>query len=59
MPAADWNIHAGQADKKMEHVITKTVCGFLNSEGGTLLIGVNDAGQVVGLLADQIGRAHV
>ena len=25
-----------QADPKMEHVIVKTVCGFLNAEGGTL-----------------------
>ena len=49
---ARWNVHAGQADKKMEHVIVKTVCGFLNAEGGTLLIGVDDDGAVVGLDAD-------
>ncbi len=49
---ARWNVRAEQADKKMEHVITKTVCGFLNSEGGTLLIGVDDDGQVLGLDAD-------
>ena len=41
-----------RADKKMEHVITKTVCGFLNAEGGTLLIGVGDDGAVVGLADD-------
>jgi hypothetical protein len=44
-----WNVRAGLPDKKMEHVITKTVCGFLNGEGGTLLIGVDDDGNVVGL----------
>ncbi len=49
---ARWNVHTNQADKKMEHVITKTVCGFLNGEGGTLLIGVDDEGHVVGLGAD-------
>lgn len=49
---ARWNVRTGQADKKMEHVITKTVCGFLNAEGGTLLVGVDDAGQVLGLSAD-------
>jgi hypothetical protein len=49
---ARWNVRTGQADKKMEHVITKTVCGFLNAEGGTLLVGVDDAGQVLGLGAD-------
>lgn len=49
---ARWNVHTSQADKKMERVIAKTVCGFLNAEGGTLLIGVDDAGQVLGLEAD-------
>ena len=27
----------------------KWVCGFANAQGGTILIGVNDAGQVVGV----------
>ncbi len=46
---ARFNLHTGQADKKMEHVIVKTVAGFLNTEGGTLLIGVSDSGDVLGL----------
>jgi len=33
-------------------VIVKTVCGFLNAEGGTLLIGVDDEGAVLGLDGD-------
>lgn len=49
---ARWNLRTGQADKRMEHVITKTVCGFLNGEGGTLLIGVDDAGKAIGLSDD-------
>lgn len=49
---ARWNTRAGQCDKKMEHVIVKTVCGFLNAEGGTLLIGVDDDGTVIGLAED-------
>ncbi len=49
---ARWNVYAGKPDKKMEHVITKTVCGFLNAQGGKLLIGVDDDGNVVGLDAD-------
>lgn len=49
---ARWNLHTGQSDKKMEHVIAKTVCGFLNAEGGTLLIGVDDSGSVLGLSHD-------
>lgn len=50
--SARYNIRAARHDKKMEHVIAKTVCGFLNSEGGTLLIGVDDDGGVVGLDLD-------
>lgn len=49
---ARWNVKAGQPDKKMEHVVAKTVCGFLNAEGGTLLIGVDDEGLVGGLADD-------
>ncbi len=46
---ARWNVRAGRADKKMEHVVVKTVCGYLNAEGGKLLIGVDDDGRVLGL----------
>ena len=49
---ARWNVRAERADKKMEHVIGKTVCGFLNAEGGTLLIGVDDDAAVLGLEND-------
>jgi hypothetical protein len=49
---ARWNVRAGKRDMQMEHVIVKTVCGFLNSEGGKLIIGVDDDGNVVGLDAD-------
>src|SRR5581483_1132608 len=41
-----------EADSKMEHVIVKTVCGLLNHEGGTLLIGVADDGQILGIEPD-------
>lgn len=55
---ARWNVHSGLYDKRLEHAITKTVCGFLNAEGGKLLIGVNDGGDVVGLADDMqtLGR---
>ncbi len=43
------NLHTGSLDKKMEHVVAKTVCGFLNAEGGTLLIGVDDDAEILGL----------
>lgn len=36
----------------MQKAVTKTVAAFLNGEGGTLLIGVNDDGLVVGIEKD-------
>ena len=47
--SARWNQHTSQADPRLEHVIVKTVCGFLNAEGGSLLIGVADDGDVLGI----------
>jgi hypothetical protein len=46
---ARWNLRADRQDPKLEHVIVKTVCGFLNAEGGTLLIGIDDDGRPLGL----------
>ena len=40
----------------MEHVVVKTVAGLLNDRGGTLLIGVTDNREPVGLANDY---AHV
>ena len=37
---------------KVEKAILKTIAGFLNSEGGTLLVGVQDDGQILGIEAD-------
>jgi hypothetical protein len=50
--SARWNIRTASPDKKLEHAIIKAVCAFLNAEGGTLLIGVNDNGQALGLEDD-------
>jgi len=49
---ARFNLHTGRPDKKLEHVIAKTVCGFLNAEGGKLLIGVDDDANAIGLADD-------
>jgi hypothetical protein len=46
------NLHTGQHDDKMQLAILKTIAGFLNAKGGTLLIGVSDSGDVLGLDAD-------
>jgi hypothetical protein len=47
-----WNIHAERVGKEIEHETLKTIAAFLNSEGGTLLIGVSDSGEILGLDAD-------
>ncbi|CAJ1501203.1 protease Lon-related BREX system protein BrxL [[Mycobacterium] burgundiense] len=46
----DWE--TGKKNKELEFSIAKTVAGFANSHGGTLLIGVNDDGEAVGLVDD-------
>jgi hypothetical protein len=43
------NLHTGQNDPKMEHAVLKTIAAFVNSKGGTLFVGVNDDGEVIGL----------
>lgn len=48
-----WHRYAERMDKEIEHAALKTVAAFLNSDGGTLLVGVNDDGEVIGLEADQ------
>jgi hypothetical protein len=55
---ARYNRHTGQRDEKLERVIAKTVCGFLNAEGGALLIGVDDDGNALGLDDDLALMKH-
>lgn len=47
-----WNIKANMPDDKMEYVIFKALTGFLNYEGGTLFIGVENNGNIFGLEHD-------
>jgi len=47
-----WDYKQGIINKKLEDVIIKTVSAFANSDGGTLLIGVDDDGNVLGLEND-------
>jgi hypothetical protein len=49
---ARWSYKGQVKDPKVEHVIVKTVVGFMNAEGGTLLIGVDDSGKALGLERD-------
>jgi serine/threonine protein kinase len=43
------NVPGADVNKALEQVAIKTVAGFLNGRGGTLLIGVADDGSPVGL----------
>ena len=46
------NMRTGARDDRMELIVAKTVSAFLNSEGGILVVGVDDAGVPLGLDAD-------
>ncbi len=48
-----WNLHAERIDKGVEHSVLKTIAAFLNKEGGTLLVGIGDDGNVLGIEPDR------
>ncbi len=41
-----------KTNKNLEDVILKSIAGFLNGNGGTLIIGVNGFGEILGLAND-------
>ena len=47
-----WDTRLQQRNPKLLRACVKTVCTFLNSVGGTLLIGVADSGEPIGLEDD-------
>ena len=46
------NLHTNQTDKKMEHATLKTITAYLNTDGGTLLIGIGNDGEILGIDKD-------
>ena len=46
------NLYTNQIDKKMEQAVLKTITAYLNSGGGTLLVGVSDKGEILGVNKD-------
>jgi len=46
------NLHTGTRDPKIELAILRTIAGFLNTHGGTLMIGIADDGTALGIGAD-------
>lgn len=47
-----WDIIENQVNKSLQHSVLKTIAAFLNTDGGTLLIGVDDSGEIYGLKND-------
>ena len=47
-----WDVRERRVNKELQKVIAKTVAGFLNAEGGILLIGVADDGEALGIQDD-------
>ncbi len=49
---ARWHLHRGDKDPAVEREIVKAISRLMNAHGGTLLIGVNDDHEPVGLEND-------
>ncbi len=44
-----WSYQGACVDKKLEQMVLKSIAAFSNGDGGTLLIGVGDTGEILGL----------
>ena len=47
-----WDYRRQAANKRLRIPVIKTLAAFMNSAGGVLLIGVDDAGEILGIEAD-------
>jgi hypothetical protein len=48
-PTLLYNFSTGKAGIGIKAIIAKTICAFMNSNGGFLLIGITDKGEIQGL----------
>lgn len=46
------NLHTGDKDPNIEWGVIKSVAGFMNKQGGVVLVGVADDGKVIGIEED-------
>ena len=51
-----WDLKLGKTNSAVERASLKTITAFLNSEGGTLLIGIRDDGSVEGIESDKFAN---
>lgn len=49
-----WNLHANKPGAEIEIAAMKTIVAYLNTSGGTLLVGVQDDGTVLGIENDRL-----
>lgn len=47
-----FDYQTGQINPALEYAVMKSLAAFLNSKGGSLFVGVNDLGKIIGLEAD-------
>lgn len=47
-----WDYRQNKVNKELEKTVMKTVAGFMNNEGGVLVIGVDDEKSILGLERD-------
>lgn len=47
-----WDNIKNAVNKDIQHAIMKTISGFMNTQGGTLLIGINDEKEIIGIEND-------
>jgi hypothetical protein len=47
------NLRTGERDPRMDFEVLKTIAAFVNSQGGRLVIGVDDDGNAIGLDVDK------
>jgi hypothetical protein len=47
-----WDVVENHINKDLRYSVLKTIAAFLNSQGGTLIIGVEDNGEIYGLKND-------
>ena len=55
-----WDIVEGHVNKVLERMVTKSIAGLANAEGGILLIGVGDKKNILGLDYDYavLNKSH-
>ena len=47
-----WDYKQDKTNRGLENAVLKTLAGFMNGQGGTLLVGVEDSGVILGLEKD-------